>query len=81
MEYLTNSKRRIKKRVNVKRGKMYIPHYEEKFFDEIPVTLVDWHDEIPDNVIIESEEEKEIFLPIDACVKMQDDFDSVIVTE
>ena len=73
MEYLTNSKRKIKKTVNIKRGNMYIPHYEEKTFDVQPVTLVDWKGEIPDNIVIETEEEKVIILPIDECVRLFDE--------
>ena len=75
MEYLTNSKKKVKKTVNVKRGKMYIAHYEEKTFDEVPITLVDWRGEIPDNIVIDSEEEKAVVLPIDECVKAADEIE------
>ena len=79
MEYLTNSRKKVKKTVNVKRGKMYVPHYEEKTFDEIPVTLVDWRGEIPANIVIDSEEEKAVILPIDECVKVADEIEEAAV--
>ena len=73
MEYLTTSKRSVKRTVNVKRGKKYIPHYDDRTFDEIPVTLVDWRGDIPPDVIITNEEEMEIIIPIEECVKLYDD--------
>lgn len=79
MEYITNSKRKIKKTVNVKRGKMYIPHYEEKTFDEEDITLVDWKGDIPDNIVITSEEEMEIIIPIDECVKKFDELNELTI--
>lgn len=82
MEYITNSKRKMKKTVNVKRGKMYIPHYEEKTFDEVDITLVDWKGDIPDNIVITSEEEMEVIIPIDECVKKHDELNELtLITE
>lgn len=81
MEYKTNGKRVIRRKVTVRRGTMYTADYVNQRFDKIPVTLVDWTGEMPENVVIDSIEEMQIEIPLSDMVKMQDYINDIQVIQ
>ena len=63
------------------RGHMYIPHYEEHTFETVDVELLDWRGAIPDNVVIESEQDVTIEIPIVAAYEAYEKINACILPE